>query len=73
MIDEFVVKALESIIMTSLGGPGGDPDYHHKTAAAHAYAALDKLGKLDKKEEGFVQFCDSDLEFMDRAYLGRTY
>ena len=35
---------LQSIITTCLGGPGGDPDWHHNEAAATAFASLVLLG-----------------------------
>jgi len=42
--DKGVGKLLNSILVTCLGGPGGDPDEHHLTAAAKAFVALKKLG-----------------------------
>lgn len=70
---EFVVESLESIISVSLGGPRGDPDFCNMAAAAHAYAALEKIGRLDPLDEGFREFCEYNPEFIERARKGKTY
>jgi hypothetical protein len=42
--NEEVEKTLSKVITDALGGPGGDPDFHHHIAAAGAFKALKLLG-----------------------------
>jgi hypothetical protein len=37
-------RTLARVITEALGGPGGDPDFHHHMAAAGAFKALKLLG-----------------------------
>jgi len=46
-----VGKILNDIISSSLGGPGGDPDYYHELAAARAFVALKMLDLHVDREE----------------------
>ena len=46
-----IAKDLNSIILTCLGGPGGDPDRCHLEAAAKAFVLLRKLGLPIDDEE----------------------
>lgn len=45
-----VESHLKAIILTSIGGPAGDPDACNLEAAAHATAALKMLGKTVDKD-----------------------
>lgn len=48
-------KMLQSSIVTSLGGPGGDPDNSHCEAAAYAAAILLDAGcKVDKDSLSYL-------------------
>lgn len=39
----YLARKLGQIIVTSLGGPCGDPDEHHVSAATKCYEIIDEL------------------------------
>jgi hypothetical protein len=43
-VDPEVGEVLTRVITEALGGPRGDPDFHHHMAAAGAFRALKMLG-----------------------------
>lgn len=68
MNDKELAKILNSIITTCLGGPGGDPDYHHHKASALAFKAL-REHSLPIDDESDTERCLSGRNVYDMDFL----
>lgn len=61
-----VAQAMDDILTTVLGGPSGDPDDCHLSAAASCYELIDQLDLHAAMRDVDPEYDSSRSEFFDR-------